>query len=275
MFVGHFAMGFAAKAASPRVSLGTLMLAAQFVDLLWASLLLFGLEQVVIAPGITNVTAIDFTYYPFSHSLAAVIGWGFLIAGLYWIVRRSLWGAGVVGGLVVSHWVLDLIVHRADLPLYPGGLVPPHTFGSTTHLGLGLWNSLPATVLVEGLLFAGGVFLYVSVTKASGQLGRYGFWTLTAVLIGGYIALIAGPPPPSVTVVGWVGQLQWLFIVWAYWLDGQRVVRRTPSFGWPLRRVSRFRRWGGSSVPRSHENRGRGLSSDAETLPARGGDGST
>jgi membrane-bound metal-dependent hydrolase YbcI (DUF457 family) len=216
MFLGHFAVGLGAKAAAPRVSLGHLFVASQFIDLLWPTLLLVGLEEVVIAPGTTAVTPLDFTHYPITHSLLAVLGWSLLIGGLYWLWRRSLRGAAVLGGLVVSHWLLDLIVHRPDLPLYPGG---------EAHVGFGVWNSLPATLLVEGLLFAVGVALYLRVTRATGRAGRWGFWALVVALAGIYLANLFGPPPPSVAAIAWAGQLQWIFVAWAYWLDTRRVSR--------------------------------------------------
>ena len=121
MFLGHFGVGFGAKAAAPKASLGTLFLAAQFVDLLWPTLLLVGLEKVVIAPGITRVTPLDFTDYPITHSLIAAIVWAALFAGAYFLMRKYPKGAWICGAAVLSHWVLDLLTHRPDLPLVPGG----------------------------------------------------------------------------------------------------------------------------------------------------------
>ena len=120
MFIGHFGVGLAAKPLAPKTSLGTLFLAAQFIDLLWPTLLILGIEQVRIDPGNTAVTPLDFERYPVSHSLLAVIGWAVLIAVAYQLLRRYPRGAIVLGILVVSHWLLDLVVHRPDLPLYPG-----------------------------------------------------------------------------------------------------------------------------------------------------------
>lgn len=133
MFIGHFALGFAAKRAAPRISLGILFAAAQFADLLWPVLLVFGIEQVRIAPGNTAFTPLDFVNYPVSHSLLMLLIWGLLFGMLY--------KTPVLVGLVVSHWILDFVTHRPDMPLYPGG----------PKLGLGLWNSVPATVAVEVL----------------------------------------------------------------------------------------------------------------------------
>src|SRR5205085_9114536 len=133
MFIGHFGVGFGAKALAPKASLGSLFLAAQFIDLLWPTLLLVGLEQVRIAPGATRVTPLDFVNYPISHSLAAVIGWGVLFAALYRFLRRYPRAALVLGLAVASHWFPDLVVHRPDLTLYPG---------SMEFFGFGLWNSV-------------------------------------------------------------------------------------------------------------------------------------
>jgi membrane-bound metal-dependent hydrolase YbcI (DUF457 family) len=140
MFLGHFGAGFAAKAIAPRVSLGWLFAAAQFIDLLWPTLLLAGIERVRIAPGATAVTPLVFEHYPVSHSLAAVLAWAALVGALYFAVKRDRRGATVLAALVASHWFLDAIVHAPDLPLYPG---------SATLAGMGAWSSLPLTLAIE------------------------------------------------------------------------------------------------------------------------------
>lgn len=215
MFIGHFGVGMGAKTAASRVSLGTLFLSVQFVDLLWPTLLLLGVEHVRIAPGITTVTPLDFYDYPISHSLLAVCGWGLLLGLAYGLIRKNTRGAVVVGLGVVSHWLLDLIVHRPDLPLYPG---------ASPMVGLGLWNSLVGTLLVEGVLFAGGLVLYLRATRATDRAGRYGLWGLVGFLVLIQLSNLLGPPPPSVSAIAWAGQLQWLLVIWAYWLDRHRTV---------------------------------------------------
>lgn len=217
MFIGHFGVGLGAKRAAPRTSLGTLFLAAQFLDLLWPSLLLLGVEQVRIAPGITRVTPLDFVSYPFSHSLALVLAWAVVVGGLYWVVRRYLAGALVVAAAVVSHWVLDLLVHRPDLPLVPGG----------PKVGLGLWNSLPATLAVECAIFLAGLAIYLRCTRARDRIGKYGVAALVLLLVVIYVGNLAGPPPPSVEAIAWLGQAQWLIVVLAWWLDDHRVTIST------------------------------------------------
>jgi membrane-bound metal-dependent hydrolase YbcI (DUF457 family) len=134
MFIGHFGVALAGKRAAPKTSLGTLILAAQFLDLLWPVFLLLGIEHVEIAPGITRVSAMNFTDYPISHSLLMALVWSALVGGVYYGLRRDRRAAWVVAALVLSHWVLDFIVHRPDLPLWPGG---------QARAGLGLWNSWP------------------------------------------------------------------------------------------------------------------------------------
>lgn len=213
MFIAHFGVGFGAKAAAPRSSLGTLFLAAQFVDLLWPTLLLLGLERVAIRPGATAVTPLHFAHYPISHSLAAVLGWGVGFALVYYLLRRYRWGALVAGLLVVSHWLLDALVHRPDLPLLPGG---------GPLVGLGLWNSLPITLAIELLLFGGGVWIYLRATRANDAIGRWALWGLVAFLLLAYGASLFGEPPPSTTAVAWVGQAQWLIVLWGYWVDRHR-----------------------------------------------------
>ena len=213
MFVGHFGVGFAGKIAAPKASLGTLFLAAQFVDLLWPTLLALGIERVAIQPGITVVTPLDFVYYPISHSLLTVVGWAFLFALMYYAMRRYRRGAMLVGVLVVSHWLLDAVTHRPDLPLYPGG---------EARIGLGLWNSLPGTFALEIGIFALGIWLYVRSTRAMDRIGVVGFWSLVGFLLLVYVGNLFGEPPPSVAALAWVAQAQWLIILWGYWVDRHR-----------------------------------------------------
>ena len=121
MFIGHFGVALAAKKVAPKTSLGTLILGAQFADLLWPILLLAGVEQVEIVPGITRVSPFDFTDYPISHSLLMLLVWSVVVGGIYYALRRYRRGALVIAAAVISHWILDFIVHSPDLPLRPGG----------------------------------------------------------------------------------------------------------------------------------------------------------
>lgn len=213
MFIGHFALGFAAKSVAPRVSLGTLFLAAQFIDLLCPTLLLLGLERVRIEPGATAVTPLVFEHYPFSHSLLAVLGWAVLLALVYGVFRRDRRGAVLLGALVLSHWGLDLLVHRPDLPLLPWGDV---------RLGLDAWSSLPLTLALEVPLFWFGVWLYSRSTVTRDAAGRWGLWGLVLFLFAIHGVNLFGAPPPSVQAIAWAGQLQWLLVLWGWWVDRHR-----------------------------------------------------
>lgn len=217
MFLGHFAVGFAAKRAAPRISLGVLIAAASFLDLLWPVFLLLGWERVRIQPGNTAFTPLAFDAYPISHSLLAVFGWSVLGGLLYWVVRRDKRGAGIVAGAVLSHWVLDALSHRPDLLLMPAG---------STRVGLGLWNSVPATVAVEGGLFVAGVWLYARFTRATDRIGRWAFVMFIALLALLYLGNVFGPPPPSWQAVAWTGLATILFVAWAAWVDRHREVGR-------------------------------------------------
>ncbi|MCB0533872.1 MAG: hypothetical protein H6574_21485 [Lewinellaceae bacterium] len=216
MFIGHFALGFGAKAAAPRVSLGALFFAVQFVDLLWPSLLLLGMERVEIQPGITVVTPLDFVHYPYTHSLLMAGVWAVLIGGVYYLLNKQPKAALVLGACVASHWFIDLIVHRPDLPL---------SFADTPVVGLGLWNSLVGTVVVEVLLFVAGLWIYLRHTKATKPVGVYALWGLVTFLLVIYGANLFGPPPPDVRAIAIAGHAQWLLVLWAYWVDKNREAR--------------------------------------------------
>jgi|APLak6261670569_1056079.scaffolds.fasta_scaffold01670_2 hypothetical protein len=213
MFIGHFAMGFGAKTVAPQVSLGTLFLAAQFIDLLWPLFLLLGIERVRIEPGATAVTPLVFEHYPFTHSLLAVLGWAVLLGMIHLLLKRDRRVALVLVLLVLSHWVLDLLVHRPDLPLSPWGNV---------RLGLDAWSSLPLTLALEVPLFWLGVWFYVRSTVARDAVGRWGLWGLVLFLFAIHGVNLFGAPPPNVQAIAWVGQLQWLLVLWGWWVDRHR-----------------------------------------------------
>jgi len=216
MFIGHFGIGFGAKKYAPALSLGVLFIAAQFLDLLWPSLLLAGVEKVRIAPGITRVTPLDFMHYPVTHSLLMAVAWGLGMAILTWAIVKRKKPALVVFVCVVSHWVLDFFVHRPDLPLYPGGAV---------RAGLGLWNDPVVTAVLEATVFIVGILLYVKTTVPKNKKGTRALVTLWVLLAGIQVANMAGPPPPDVAAIAWAGQLQWLFVLLAFYTDRHRRVR--------------------------------------------------
>ena len=217
MFIGHFAVALAAKRAAPEVSLGTLFLACQLADLVWPTLVLAGVESFRIAPGITAVTPLDFVRYPYSHSLLGMAVWGLLLAIVFFVLRRNAKGAAILLAVVLSHWLLDFVSHRPDLPL---------TLTGAERYGLGLWHSRVATIAVEGALFAACVWIYARSTRAVDRTGRWALVALIAFLALVYLANVFGPPPPSVVAVAWSAQAIWLLVAWGYWIDRHRAPLR-------------------------------------------------
>jgi hypothetical protein len=216
MFIGHFAVALAAKRAAPRTSLGTLLLGAQFLDLLWPPLTLLGIEHFRIVQGITKMTPLDFESYPISHSLLMSVVWAALIGAIYFARRRYQAGALMMKIAVFSHWVLDWVTHRPDLQLAPG---------ADTRVGLGLWNHPTAAIAIESAMFLLALGSYLAQTRARDAIGRWGFAGFvlaTAVL---YVTALNAPPPPSWQVVAWSGIALWLFVVWAAWADRHREVK--------------------------------------------------
>jgi hypothetical protein len=214
MFVGHLAVGFAAKRFAPKTSLGTLLVASQFADILWPVLLLTDVEHARIVPGITKASAFDFYDYPITHSLYGMCAWGLFLASVHYVVKRYRAGALAVFVVVVSHWFLDLLAHRPDLPLRPD---------SHQKFGFGLWNSIGATFVVEGAIFAIGLWIYLSSTRARDRAGRIGFWGIVLLLLLLWIPSLFGAAPPSmnaVAITGIVGAL--LILIWGYWIDRHR-----------------------------------------------------
>ena len=221
MFIGHYALAFGAKRVAPMMSLGTLFLACQFADLLWPTLLVLGLERVEIDPGNTVMTPLNFIRYPYSHSLVAMAGWAALFALAYRAIRgwRPI-AIATIAALVLSHYVLDVITHRPDLPI---------TLQGSRRLGFGLWNHPGTTLALESTLFIVGTTLYMGATRPRDRIGRIGLYALIVFVVAIYFAALYGPPPPNAAAVATAGHLSWLFVIWAYWVDRHRVPAATIS----------------------------------------------
>jgi hypothetical protein len=215
VFIGHFAVGFAAKRWAPRSNLGVLLLAPLLLDFLWPLFVLAGIEHFQITPSGNPFLTLSFTSYPWSHSLLLAAGWALLFALLY------RWGGGaprtalILALGVVSHWVLDWITHRPDLPLWPGGPL----------VGLGLWRSAPSTIAVESTLLLLGGGLYLRATRARDALGRLGPWGYLLLLAALYLLSIVGPPPPAGAqrMVAVLALLAVLLVPLAGWIDRHRL----------------------------------------------------
>src|SRR5439155_9766313 len=219
MFVGHYGISFAAKRLDKTIPLWVLFLAVQLLDLGWGVLVPLGVEKVRIVPGITASNPLDLYYMPYTHSLVAALLWS--LAG--YVVYRSGRGFGasrraalLVAAAVFSHWVLDLIVHRPDLPLYD----------DTLKMGLGLWNyRVPAFLLEVAILF-GGMLLYLRSTTATTRFGRWGFPVFGVLMLAIQAGAFFGPPPGA----EWVAAVEALvlYIVFAAiagWLERARLTR--------------------------------------------------
>jgi hypothetical protein len=214
MFIGHYALGFAAKRAAPRTSLGTLFVAPTFADLLWPIFLLLGVEHAHMVPGPNPFLTLWLDDYPYSHSLFALIVWGALFGYLYKVMTGTR-AARVIALLVISHWVLDFITHRPDIQLYPGG----------AKLGLGLWNSPAATVIVESVMLIAGIAIYARVTRARDGIGRWGLVGLVALLAGSYGSTLFTPAPTDMRAVAIGGIIfEGVFVLMAWWVDRHREV---------------------------------------------------
>jgi hypothetical protein len=142
------------------------------------------------------------------------IVWGLLSGLIAWLFLKNSRYFIIISLCVISHWFLDLLVHRPDLPLFPG---------DTAYIGFGLWNYPVIASILEGIIFFGGIFLYYNTTSAKNKFGKYGLIGLIAFLLLSHIGNMIGPPPPSVTAIAWAGQLQWLFVILAFFVDKSRV----------------------------------------------------
>jgi uncharacterized membrane protein len=213
MFIGHFAVGFAAKKYAPRTSLALLLAAPLLSDLLWPWFLLFGWERVRVDPGNTRFVPLDLEYFPWSHSLLMCVIWATAFALTYYLLARYWRGTVAIWLGVVSHWVLDWITHRPDMPIYPGG----------QRFGLGLWNSVVGTMALEIAMLIAGVWLYVRATKPLDRVGRYAFAVYVALLFVLYVADYFGSPPSGTSDIIWSGiPFEFVALVWAWWFDRHR-----------------------------------------------------
>ncbi len=214
MFIGHFAVGFASKRVAPRTNLGLLLTAPLLADIIWPVLVLLGVEQVRVTGGPNPFLTLTFDSYPWSHSLLMLTVWGLLLGGGYYAVTKYRAGAVILFIGVLSHWVLDVVTHVQDMPVAPS---------AATMVGLGLWRSVVGTVIIEGLMFVVGVWLYTTSTQARDKIGRWAWWGYVALLVVSYLSQLVSPPPPSVSALGWVAIIMSVvMVVWAWWLDRHR-----------------------------------------------------
>lgn len=221
MFIGHYGIALAAKKVDKNISLGFLFFATQFADILFFTLVLLGIEKMSFAPGITKVSPLDFTYYPYSHGLAASFIW----TGLFFVVSKIAPSksdsnknkiALAMGATVLSHFLLDVIVHRADLPLLGG---------DSYKIGLGLWNYVLASFLIELLILLSGLWMYLKSTKGATFVGKYGMIIFSAFVTTVWMASLLTPTPSDFNIKGFAifGLLFQLIVIGIVsWLDRSR-----------------------------------------------------
>lgn len=213
MFIGHIALGFAAKRIAPKTSLGSLIASAEMADILFPILVVLGWESAGFTSNANRFLAIVLDRYPISHSLLALILWGVVVGLLYRWRRGYGRGALAISALVVSHWVLDFVTHRPDMPLWPGG----------PKVGLELWASVPGTIVVEGLMLAAGVWLYAGATRARDAVGRWGLWGYVTLLVLLYLASLLPSPAPAPAAFAVVAlALTAVILGFAAWVDRHR-----------------------------------------------------
>lgn len=215
MFIGHFAVGFAAGRLVPRVPLPWLLAAPLFLDILWPVLVLAGIERARVAPGHTAMSPFALDDYPWSHSLLMAAMWGLLFAAVALWRGRGRREGFVLWALTVSHWILDWLSHSPDMPLWPGG----------PEYGLGLWDHVSLTMSIEIAMFAGGAALYLKATAAKHRTGNIALWAMLALLLVLYVVSTFAPPPDMTPVVITGFALTVVFLTWAAWIARHRQVR--------------------------------------------------
>jgi len=216
MFVGHYGASFLAKRADRTIPLWVLFIAVQLLDVLWAPFVLLGIEKVRIVPGITKASPLDLYYMPYSHGLLTAIGWSIVLGAAYQLIARpSAARSSVIVGLAVfSHWVLDLLVHRPDLPLYD----------NTAKVGLGLWNAPAIELPLEALILLGGMWLYLR-DNSSHAKRTYVFGVVLVVL---QVVSFFSPPPPTVAAVASTAIVSYIvFALVIWWLEDRTSSTRT------------------------------------------------
>jgi len=217
MVVGHVALALAAKRRAPEVSLGWLVAAVLCLDILWPLFVLQGSENFVILADGTGFKRLAFTWYPWSHSLLMTGVWAAVAAGIAGAAGAKKQTALLIGALVASHSVLDWITHAPDLPLKPG-LDP-------VRVGLDLWSSTLWTFVIEGALYAAGIWVYLDATRAKDRIGTFALWGLLAMFTFVWATVPFSPPPMSEAMIAWTGAVGMpLFVAWAWWADRHREV---------------------------------------------------
>ncbi len=216
MFVGHYSVAFALKTERNKIPLWVLFVAVQFLDYIWATLVLLGIEKLRVIKGFTAGSMLDSYYHPYSHSLIAAVLWSSVAAIGYkplcsWLgysYRRS--AALVVGVAVFSHWILDLVAHPRDLPIYD----------NRWKVGFGFWNYRELEFGLEITLLAAGIIFYLTrnAMSAARKGAVIGFGVALVVVQIGDTFVPRVPLSDRATAMGvWI--FYTLFVVVAFLLE--------------------------------------------------------
>jgi membrane-bound metal-dependent hydrolase YbcI (DUF457 family) len=216
MFVGHYGVSCGARPLEQRIPLWVLFIAVQFLDVLWGVFVLLGIEKVRIVPGITATNPLDLYYMPFTHSLPGALGWAVLAALAYHVWRGGTSGARasvIVGAAVFSHWLLDVLVHRPDLPLW----------GDRWKIGLSLWNVPAVAFALEAAILFGGAWLYLRSTTSRTRTSTLAFVVFAVLLLLIQAMTFFGAPPASPAGAAITALVAYVVIAAAAgWLDTKR-----------------------------------------------------
>lgn len=221
MFVGHYSVAFAAKTERNKIPLWVLFVAVQFLDYIWATLVLLGVEKLRVIKGFTSGSMLDSYFHPYSHSLIAAILWSVVAAAGYRPLCRLLGytytrsAAFIVGLAVFSHWILDLIAHPRDLAIYD----------NTWKVGFGLWNYRDPEFALEIALLAGGIILYLmrNVMPAIRKKAVIAFGIVLVVVQIGDTYVPRTPLTDKATVIGvWIFYTLFVFIAFLVEKIGSR-----------------------------------------------------
>lgn len=216
MFIGHHAVALASKRFAPRTNLGVLMTAVVLLDLIWPVLILLGIEQLRVVPGLMDASPMDFVSYPWSHSLVMTAVWSVAFALVWFALAKRVFDAVICGFCVASHWLLDWFTHRPDLLL---------TVHGSAKYGLGLWNSRPATLLVELAMLLLAAILYARNFPSRDRIGRWSFVAFLGFDVFVYLGAMFNTPPPDPKAIAWGALSALLIPLWAGWFDRHRSSR--------------------------------------------------
>jgi len=213
MFVGHYGPSFLAKRLAPGIPLWILFLAVQLLDVFWAIFIFLGVERVRIVPGFTETNALDLYYMPYTHSLPGALAWASAAGILYRLITGSGREAALVGAAVFSHWPLDLLVHRPDLPLYD----------NVAKVGLGLWDYPYVTLGLEAALLLGAMGLFLQKSRPVTSSGRYSMPIFCLAILLMQAGMLFSPPPPSDRVMATTSLIAYVLVAAAIaWVEGGR-----------------------------------------------------